>query len=435
MHPTPRLVLLATLLLPLGVLAAITVVGPWAWLAGLGALVLLAVFDMLLTWERSRRLTLRLDAPVQMLLGEPAQLTVEAQGEPGLRLELRVDVDERFEAPAVALLELPASGRATLGLPLRARVRGTLEVERLWARWSGPLGLMRRVRSMEIGWQVAVIPNVHRVRQEALAFFGTRQLETGIKVERHLGDGTEFHALRDWTPGLDPRSISWRASARHRRLLGLERRAERSHRVVLAVDTGRLMAEPVDGMSRLDHAIEAALLLVWASLKAGDRVGLYAFDERPRVWVEPAGTLSRYEALRQSLARLPYTQAETNFTLGLTDLATRLNRRSLIVLLTEFVDVIAGEVMFDALARLSRRHLVVFATLEDAQLLRLAQRAPSTLEDLHRAVVASDLVRERESVLRRLRRLGIHTVDALPGRMSSTLLNRYLEVKRRELVG
>jgi len=435
MAPTPRLVLLAALLLPLGVLAALTTFGPWVWLGGLGALLLAAVADLCLAWGRSRRLTLGLEAPAQVLLGGPAELKVTAAGEPGTTLELRLDLDERFEPQGTGHLALAAEGRATLGIPLVARVRGTLQVERLWARWSGPLGLIRRVRVLEVEREVAVLPNVERVRQDALAFFGTRQLETGIKVERHLGDGTEFHALREWTPGMDPRAISWRASARHRRLLGLERRAERSHRVVIAVDTGRLMAEPVANMSRLDHAIEAALLLAWAGLKAGDRVGLHAFDERPRAWIEPQGGLSRYEALRQALARLPYTEAETNFTLGLTDLATRLNRRSLIVLLTEFVDVISAEVMFDALARLSRRHLVVFVTLEDAQLSGLAARAPTTLDHLHRAVVASDLVREREGVLRRLKRLGIHTVDALPGRVSSDLLNRYLEVKRRELVG
>jgi uncharacterized protein (DUF58 family) len=435
MHPTPRLVLWTAGLLPLGLLATLSAVGPWVWLAGLAAVLIAMAADAGLLLDRSRRLALRVDVAREALLGEPLEVRVEASGVPGTALELVLEADERFAPVPPVQGTLEADGRLQTRLPLAAQVRGSLEVTQLWMRILGPLGLMRRVRRMPVDRCVEVLPNVRRVRQEALAFFGTRTLDTGPKIERHLGDGTEFHALREWTHGMDSRAISWRSSARHRRLVGLERRAERSHRIVLAVDTGHLMAEPVGDRTRLDHAIEAALLLAWAGLKAGDRVGLYAFDERPRAWLEPVGSLARYEGLRRALARLPYTRAETNFTLGLTDLATRLDRRSLVVLLTEFVDVIAAEVMFDALARLSRRHLVLFATLQDARLVDLAGRRPSTLERLHQAVVAQDLVRERESVLRRLRRLGVHTVDAMPGGVSAALLNRYLDVKRRELVG
>ena len=93
---------------------------------------------------------------------------------------------------------------------------------------------------------------------------------------------------------MDPRTIDWKASARHRRLLSQERRAERDHQVVVAIDTGRLMGEPLEGMPRLDHAVHAALLLGYVALRTGDRVGLFAFDERPRAWAAPAAGVESF---------------------------------------------------------------------------------------------------------------------------------------------
>lgn len=436
MHPTPRLVLCAAGLVPL---AALTLLDPdalgRAWALVVALLALLAGLDAVGAFARGRGLTARVQSPREALRGEAAPVAVTLTGAPRTRVEARLDVDARLPAPATVQATLAGAAPTRVEIPVDGGRRGRFAIERLWLRWAGPLGLMRRVRTIPVGQSLTVVPNVRRVREAALRFFGSRDLRYGAKVERTLGHGSEFHALREWSQGMDPRSISWSASARHRRLLGLEQRAERSHRVILALDTGRLMAEPIAGAARLDHAVEAALLLAWAGLKAGDHVGMFAFDERPHAWLRPEGRLSAYEPLRSALADLPYTQAEPNFTLGLLDLASRLDRRSLVIVFTDFVDVIAADLMLEALARLARHHLVLFVTLADVDVERLALGEPRTLGALTQAVVASDLVRERRLVLKRLERLGIQTVEAAPGLVSARLLNRYLDVKRRELVG
>lgn len=443
MHPTPRFVLLVALLVPLAALAlASPALLAQAWSVALALLVALAGVDAAGALQRSRLLASETAAPEQALRGDPVQAVVLLSGLPGTAAEVRLDLGPGLSPVPTVRVALDAQGRGRALLPLAGARRGRFALRRLWLRTTGPLGLMRRVRSEPLPLVLNVLPNVRRVREAALKFFGSRDLRLGVKVEKHLGDGSEFHALREWAAGMDPRGISWRASARHRRLLGIERRAERSHRVVLAFDTGRLMAEPLaggasgggDGAPRLDHAVEAGLLLAWAGLKAGDHVGLFGFDARPHTWVEPDARLAHYEPVRAATADLPYTQAETNFTLGLLDLSARLSRRSLIVVFTDFVDVIAAELMLETLARLARKHLVLFVTLRDPGLVETAEAAPRDLGHLTRAVVAGDLLREREVVLRRLTRLGIQPVDAAPGEVSAQLLSRYLDVKRRELV-
>lgn len=213
-----------------------------------------------------------------------------------------------------------------------------------------------------------------------------------------------------------------------------EYRAERNHDVILALDTGRLMGEPIDGMARLDHAINALLLMAWCILKTGDRVGLFAFDERVRTSMRPAGGVSVLHHLQRRAATLEYGEGETNYTLGLLSLQAETRRRSLVVVVTEFADTITAELMVENVLRLNRRHLVVFVSLRDTELEAMAARSPVDSQGLHRAAVAGGLVRERRRVLAELARHGVRCLDTTPAELSTRLLNEYLDIKRRELV-
>lgn len=447
MRPTLRCVLVITAGLPLSLTAATISAQLWPlWLAYIGAVLLAAGLDTVLALPR-RRLEVEVTVPEALYIGDRDQLIIDLAA-PGwtrpMDVDILVDLDDDLAQQPAQRVALAADGQpgAEAGAQLRARAtvplvpgrRGSMSVERVWLRWRGPFGLMRRELVHEIDRRVAVVPNVRAVRAAALRFFSAREFLTGLKVERYIGDGSEFESLREYVPGLDHRAIDWKSSARHVKLLCQEFRAERNHQVVIAVDTGQLMCEPLGGVPKVDHAINAGLMLGYFCLRTGDRVGLFGFDAWVRCFVEPVGGVHSFARLERQSASLDYQHEETNFTLGLAELATRLKRRSLVVLLTDFVDTVTAELMLENVQRLARRHLVIFVTLRDATLGTLAAAAPRTLTALHGAVVAEDFLREREVVLQRLRRLGVHCIDAPPEAISMNLLNRYLDIKRRELV-
>jgi uncharacterized protein (DUF58 family) len=325
-------------------------------------------------------------------------------------------------------------GAPPVEIALRPVRRGPAEIEAAWVRYEGPLGLVARTARIPLGEPLRVAANTPAVRAAALRFFSQHEAAAGLKIERFVGDGSEFDALRDFLPGHDRRAIDWKASARHTKLLAREYRAERSHQVVLAIDTGRLMAEPLAGIPRLDHALHAALLLAFVSARAGDRVSLYAFDEQPRCYLAPRGGMPGFRAVLQQSGELSYSTAETNFTLGLTALLARLSRRSLVIVLTDFVDTVTAELMVENLTRLGRRHLCVFVALRDPLFAELSGAPPASMLDVHRAVVADALLFDRDVVLKRLGRRGIYCIDAPPERVGPALVNRYLEIKRREMI-
>ncbi len=436
MRPTGRAVLLFAVTVPLS-MAAVLVNGN-LWPFGF-ALLAVAIFLTGLDGMRAlspRALRIEMQSPSVLYAGSSDTLRVTLQPEqaaPPTEVELLCDASANLAMPPVLRATLaaqwPSEARMTLS-PVR---RGAAHIDRLWLRWRGPMGLMERMRIEELSLEIPVVPNVRAVRNTAIRFTAW-DAPTGIKPQNQQGDGSEFDSLRDYVPGLDRRSIDWKHSARHRELVCKEFRAERNHQIVMAIDTGHLMSEPMGGLPKLDHAINNALVLGYACLRHGDRIGLFGFDSQTRLYAEPVGGIHYFNQFLRTSARLEYRPDETNFTLGLTELTMRLKQRSLIILQTEFVDTTTAELMVENLARLASRHVVLFVTLRDPDIDRTIDAAPRTLEDVTRSVIADDFARERLVVFERLRRLGVQCMEAPSERMGTELVDRYLAIKNKELI-
>jgi uncharacterized protein (DUF58 family) len=442
--PTPRAIALIAAA-PIAVMA-IAAVAPAYWPLGLvylGVALFAMLGDALLAMPRSR-MTAAVTPPDMLYVGETAPLVLDLEFSTRRtpdRIDAVIDHDPQVEFDGRIAIPTAGGDSLRIELPMLPRRRGTAALPALWLRWTGPYGLVARQLRQPLDTKLRIVPNIRAVRAAAIAL--TRQDAIfGIKEQRLLGDGSEFDALRDYQPGFDRRAIDWKHSARHRRLVCKEFRSERNHQIILALDTGHLMREPIGGVPRLDHAINAALLLGYASLKGGDRVGLYAFDSKVRLYAEPLGGIDRFPRLQRHTAELDYAAEESNFTLGLTLLSQRLQRRSLIVLITDFVDTVTAELMVENLGRLASRHLVLFVTLQDPELKSLIDAAPdagapdgaAALESVARAVVADELRRDRRVVLERLKRLGVQCIEAPYDRLGTDVINRYLAIKQREMI-
>ena len=431
-RPTRRAVLVFAGVLPLPwlVLSVRPGLWPYAFHPALLFLICLAA-DAALARPR-RHIAVAVEAPEASYIGEPIDATVTLRRTPGnpSRFEAALDVSGDTEAE-LAQNPFPIEGRETIRI--QPRRRGLLRIENLWLRWCGPLRLIEETRKYQIARQVAIVPNIHPARGDSLALY-FRDALFGTKTQRDAGEGAEFEALREFTPGLDPRFIDWKHSARHRKLVGREFRVERNHPVVLAFDTGHLMREPLDGIPRLDHSIHTGLLLARVAIAADDIVGSYSFDSRMRHFLPPGRGMHAFRRLQQASAALAYSPDETNFTLGMAELQTRLRRRSLIVLFTDFIDTITAELLVENARRLSARHLLIFVTLQDRLLPGMFDAYPATGADMTRAVLAGDFLRERRIVLEKLGRLGIHCIDVPADQLATATLNRYLLIKQRGLL-
>ena len=435
-YPSRRAVVLVLAGAPVALLAG--AIAPGLWLAGVGwVLMILALMlvDAVLAKPASR-LELQLDAPDYLAVEAEAEVALEARfgtGRPPGHVELALEADPRVGLDQARRRAPSDADAAGASFRLKPERRGEAVFSKAWARWKGPFGLIWRQASRTLDVRAPIGLDIRRIRDEGLRMF-SRDAQFGAKVQMDIGEGAEFHALRDFQAGMDRRTVDWKQSARHQVLLAKEFRTERNHQVVLAVDSGRVMSEPVGGAPRVDRALHAALLLAYAALRSGDRAGLFAFDDRPRLSTGTATGVGAFALLHRQAARIDYSTEETNYAFGLTTLASSLQRRSLVVIFTEFADSTSGELMIESTGRLLKKHLVLFVVLRDEELEGLAEAEPQVPEDVSRAVVAATLLREREVVLARLRRLGAHIVEAPADRVGPAAVNAYLDLKRRDLL-
>ena len=441
-YPTRAAVFVAAIGLPVTLMLAIFL--PSLWLIGAGwvaAILGLIVLDAFLSTS-IKRMEPNIDAPGSGYVGHDYDIRVTTEFGPGIpprSPEQRLSTNDRISiTPALARAGVGNGGMLSL-FGMRTDLRGTAVLERIWTRWQGPLGLVWRQRIDPLQSEFPVTSDTQMVRDTAAEIF-TKDANIGQKLQRLRGDGTEFDGLTEWLPGMDKRSIDWKHSARHGTLLSREFRTERNHNIVFAFDSGHLMAEEVENvetgeaMTKLDRALNAALLMAFVSLKIGDKVGIYAFDERPYLYAPAIGSTRSFAQIRRVSAKVDYSTAETNFTLGLSQLAQNLQRRTLIVVFTDFVDSTQAELMVENMSRLLKRHIVIFVAFRNTALDKLITQDAESPEDAAASLIGDGLMRERDIVLRRLERMGVNVIDANAETLNMKVLNTYMLLKARNAI-
>lgn len=433
--PTQRAAVLVGLAAPVALVIAAA--APAAWLAapalGLAVLALVLV-DALLA---GRLADLRVIVPTDGEVGEPAPLAVLADLAGGRQAAVHaaLELDPRLAPGGRLVLPLaPTDGAWQARTQLVPSRRGPGEISRVWLGWTGPLGLGTRQHSRALGLSLAVWPSLAAVRSPALQLF-LRESEHGMIARRIRGEGSQFEALAEYQPGMDRRRIDWKTSARHTHLYAREYEAERNNPIVFAFDCGRAMCEPVAGLPRIDRAVSAALATAWVALKGGDRVALFGFAAKPLAASPFVAGTSGFPRLQRTAATFDYRPEEPNYTLALATLADRLQRRSLVVVFSEFTDSTSAELMLESVSRLVSRHVVLFVTLADEELETIAAAAPEDMARLAEAVGAGALLRTRGLVLARLRQMGVDVIEARHDRLGARLLDAYLALRRKGSIG
>jgi uncharacterized protein (DUF58 family) len=431
-----RAALLVALAAPIALVIAAVAPGAWIAAPALGGAILVLVFtDALLAGSAEH---VHLSAPADVEVGATSQLQLFAGFTGGMRasVDYALSTDPRlFDGGRATGKLLPRQGGGWIAaIAMTPSRRGTGSIDRLWLRWTGPLGLGARMLRRAENQPVRVWPNISEVSSPALQTF-MRDAQIGLITRRIRGEGTQFEALTEYQAGMDRRRIDWKSSARHVHLFAKENETERNNQIVFAFDCGQTMCEPVAGIARIDRAVSAALLTAYVALKSGDRVSLFGFAARPEVMTPFVSDTRDFHRLQTAAAGLDYHAQEPNFTLALATLASRLQRRSLVVVFSDFTDPTSAELMIESIGRLVSKHVVLFVTMEDEELVSIATAEPADMQALAMSVTADSLLRQRALVTRRLQQLGVDVVEAPYNQIGTRLIDAYLSIKRSGAIG
>ncbi|MBI4494921.1 MAG: DUF58 domain-containing protein [Chloroflexi bacterium] len=433
MIPTGRLLgLLLGAALPLGLSAlwppALALFPTWI----AAALVALAV-----DWRHTPppgAFTARRQHEPRLSLGaaNPIRLHLASASPRSARLWVRDEYPPAMAADAAVLsLALPPLGQAELTYHLVPRQRGDYRFGALNLRYRSALGLFLRQVSFESPDPVRVYPNLLEVRKYDLLARRGALHEAGLRQARLHGTGTEFERLREYLPDDDYRRIHWKATARRGKPVSIEYEPERSQNVVIMLDAGRLMAAQAGDLTKLDHALNSALLVAYVASQRGDRVALLAFADRVLAYLPPRRGRRSFSLVLETLYNLHPQRVEPDFGRAFHDLARRQLKRSLLLLFTDLAEPEACAALLGHLARAARHHLPVCVTIADPVLATAAARPASGSQAVYERAVAQRLLDERQQVLATLRQRGVVTLDVAAERLTPAVVNTYLELKAR----
>jgi uncharacterized protein (DUF58 family) len=348
-------------------------------------------------------------------------------------------------------VRLVAQGAIEIRYPIRPRRRGRAVFGRVNILVDGPLGLARRRIVLEpdgVG-EARVYPHVGDIDKGALDP-KLMLAELGIKRTRKRAEGTEFESLRDAVIEDELKRIDWRATARRERLIAKNFELERNHEVLICLDTGRLMGAlhapaPATGdmdqspevdapvpWTKLDHAIAVALRLAAVALRYGDRVGVLSFDREVGAWVRPDRGRAQLGRLLEAVHDLSSTSTDASYHRALMEIRRRQKKRSLVVFLTDFVDLETSAGAVDALSVLARRHVILFVALRDPHIREVSDAPIDDLAGAYRALAAMGLEESRAEVIEGLAARGIRALDLTPNAVTTGAIQAYLALRAAE---
>jgi uncharacterized protein (DUF58 family) len=327
-----------------------------------------------------------------------------------------------------------ADGRLELTYSTSSPRRGAYRFGAVDLQVSRRYGWWRRQVRIPHPHEVAVFPNVVAIKRIQLSLRRGLRAMAGLRRARPPGASTAFAGLRDYVRGDDVRRVSWTATARRDHPVVVEVEAERGQQVMIAIDCGRLMTAPAGDLDKLDHAVNAALMLAWVAQAYGDRVGLMTFDDRVSNFIKPERGSAQLRRITEALYAIKADYVEPDFGHAFTHLSLRLGRRSMIVVLTDLQDPEASKELVAHCLRLAARHLVLVVAMSDPAVLSARSAPIATSSRAYEWAAAEEFMASRRESFELLRRGGVLGLDVVAGSLSPALVERYLELKERALL-
>jgi uncharacterized protein (DUF58 family) len=427
--PLPRLVVVAA------VLSLAVATFPGDSTTGLlvvnGLLVVAALVDWRLAADPAR-LVIEREAPAIVSLGQPAPVAWTVTNPTGRRLHLSF-ADEL--APSLRAtnrrvrLAVPAGARARAAVEVRPSRRGRFELTEVVVRVEGPLRLAARQDRQERPATLRVYPPFGSRDEAELRINRARILDVGLRSAAGRGGGTEFDAMREYGPDDEFRRIDWSATARAGKPIVRTYRAERNQTVLCLLDNGRVMAGRVADVPRVEHAMDAVMMLTTVATRLGDRAGLVAFDRDVRAVVAPGHSRAQLGRVTEAMYELEPQLVESDYEGAFVEALARFRRRALLVVFTELAEQAVADTLLPALPLVARDHVVVLASVQDPAVVELARSMPEDPSGTYAKAAAIASLEERRRLTGRLRGMGITVVDAPPGKLAPTLADAYLKVK------
>ncbi|RMH79199.1 MAG: DUF58 domain-containing protein [Calditrichaeota bacterium] len=404
---------------------------------GLALLIFLTLIDIFALFRHPKGIMAHRSTPERFSNGDdnPVQITVENRHPIPITARIIDEIPFQFQLRDVQhTIALGAGRRKVVTYYLKPVQRGEYHFGMINVYARSSLGLVARRYRFPEQRMVPVYPSYIQMRQYELLAISNRLTEVGIKRIRRVGHTMEFDQIREYVVGDDYRTINWKATARRHTLMVNQYQDERAQNVYSVIDMGRVMKMPFEGMSLLDYAINASLVISNIAILKHDKAGTITFSHKMGSLL-PA---DRRPTQMAKILELLYNQEtdflESNYELLFATLMSRVTHRSLILLFTNFESLTSLRRQLHYFRRLARRHLLVVIFFENSELRRLTEAPARSTEEIYLKTIAEQFAFEKKQIVKELERYGIHAILTAPRHLTVNTINKYLTLKALGLI-
>ncbi|MBP6447052.1 MAG: DUF58 domain-containing protein [Saprospiraceae bacterium] len=327
-----------------------------------------------------------------------------------------------------------AGDKVHLPYLLRPTFRGLVGFGDIHIYVTSPLRMIKRRYSIKAAKEVAVYPSVVDLRKYELMAFSNKIFQHGLKKVRKLGHTMEFEKIKEYVPGDDFRTVNWKATAKSNKLMVNQFQDERSQSVYCIVDKGRVMKMPFDGLSLLDYAINTCIILSNVVLRKQDYAGFFSFSKRVDNRVAADKRATQKERIMEALYNVKTDFFESDYGRLYADIKKNITHRSLLFLFTNFETLDGLTRQLPYLKAISKNHLLIVIFFQNTELEHLAEAPADTDVKLYDKVIAEKFIFEKKLIVQELKKYGIMCILTKPQNLTVDALNKYLEIKARNMI-
>ena len=317
---------------------------------------------------------------------------------------------------------------------LRPTKRGEYEFGDIRVFVMSPIGLIRRRYNFKQAETLPVYPSFLQMRKYELMAISNHLTDIGIKKIRRLGHSLEFEQVKNYVQGDDYRTINWKATARQGSLMTNAYTDEKSQHVYCVIEKSRAMKMPFDGLSLLDYAINASLVLSNVALLKEDKAGLITIAEKMGAVVPADRRPAHLNKILEVLYKEKTRYLETNMELLYTTVRTVIKQRSLVVFFTNYESMSALQRQLPFLKRIAKFHLLLVVFFENTELKKLSEKKADDVEGIYIKTIAEKFAYDKKLIVKELAKYNIQSILSTPQNLTVNTINRYLEIKARQKI-
>ncbi len=393
--------------------------------------------DLLMLYRNKKGIFCRREVPERLSNGDENPISIYLENHFSFTVQLQIIDEIPFQFQKRDLLfttNLKPAETQIVEYLLRPTKRGTYSFGAVNVFVKSPLGLIKRRFQFSQDKEVAVYPSFLQMRAYELMAISNRLTDLGVKKIRKIGQSQEFEQIRQYVQGDDVRTINWKATARRNDLMVNAFQEEKSQNIYSLIDKGRVMQMPFEGLSLLDYAINATLVLSNIAIYKQDKAGLITFSEKVGQTLMAEKRAGQMTKILDTLYNQKTRYQETDYEALYIHCKTYLRQRSLLLLYTNFETLTSMRRQLPYFRKIAKDHLLIIIFFENTELRALLEKPARTTEEIYHKTIAEKYFYEKHQIVRELAQYGIQALLTAPQNLTINTVNKYLELKSRGMI-